>query len=135
MSSPNVSETMKHIEEFAAMADNETRYVRQMDVGQVIRQGDIYVTRLPDGTQLGKETTQRQLAPGSTNGSRHVIDGDTHVVSRNGNALIGPVFRVDGDQCEISHPEHAHVVIFQRGVYGVTYQRDFAQEERTRVND
>lgn len=100
-----------------------------------IRQGDIYITRLDELPQGLTPATTNQLAPGTTQGSRHVVrhqDGVT-VYSRGGDALTGPV--IDAPQgCYIEHPEHGHIDIRCGGVYSVTYQRAYAEELR-RVAD
>ena len=136
MSSVNVKDVFEKIENAALCADDSTRYIRAMVVGQIIRQGDIYITRLEDSAPCGPETEERQLVAGVSIGSRHLVSGDVTVYVRNSkNPLEGPYIRMTGDKMRIEHPEHAHVVVFQGGLFGVTYQRDFASEERARVVD
>ena len=104
-------------------------------VGDYWRQGDIYITKLESIRSAGDvsipDTEIRQLAPGTTQGSRHIVEGDATVYARSGDALTGPVVVSKG--CTITHPEHGNVKL-PPGVYGITYQRAYA-EERRRVAD
>ena len=95
---------------------------------------DRYVERLADNSKpIGKRTTNRQAAPGNTQGSRHMIEGDVVVRETSGDPLRGPVVVAKGDWW-LRHPEHAHMQ-FGAGVYQVRFQRDFAREERAAVQD
>ena len=100
-----------------------------------IRQGDIYITRLDELPGGLKPAKTNQLAPGNTQGSRHVVRADAGVVvyERQGDALTGPVISAP-EGCHIEHPEHGDIAIKCGGVYGVTYQRAHAEELR-RVAD
>lgn len=130
-----IQDVFAEIEHAAAGADAETRYVHTMDVGEVIRQGDIYITRVDTNHPRGKVIQERQLAPGNSQGSRHVLEGDVDVYAPVGtNPLMGPVFIVRGE-ARVPHPEHAHVVIRQVGTFQVTYQRDLAAESIQRSVD
>ncbi len=113
-------------------------------IGDVVRQGDLYLVCLevlPPGTK-----TQRQLAPGTSQGSRHVAEGECVVylpkeplaVARmiakaNGSdvpaALIGPMVECVGETT-ITHPEHGHRILPAGTAWAVTYQRAFAEEVR-----
>lgn len=124
----------------------ETRYVKSMAVGRVARQGDIYLHRVEATHLHGRKLDERQLAVGVTQGSRHVVEGPTHVFE--GTALpplvvewcrqhnvppppLGPCV-TSKKRLLITHPEHAHLDL-PAGTYQVTHQRD----ERTggRVQD
>lgn len=102
------------------------------------RQGDVYIltlSSLPRG--LSAIATRAQLAPGETQGSRHCIAaahlGRVKMYQRNAtNPLEGPVIDAS-DEVEITHPEHGHVIL-PKGVYGIYYQRQMAEELR-RVAD
>ena len=100
-----------------------------------IRQGDIYITRLDELPVGLKPAKTNQLAPGSTQGSRHVVRADAGVVvyERKGDALTGPVISAP-EGFRIDHPEHGDIAIECGGVYGVNYQRAHAEELR-RVAD
>lgn len=96
-------------------------------------QGDILLTclsGLPQGCKrIDKPETQ--LAPGTTQGSRHCLDSlsDIEMFSlTNATPLDGPVIKSDR-QFTVEHPEHGNITL-PPGVYGVTYQRAFAAELR-----
>jgi hypothetical protein len=118
-------------------------------VGDVVRQGDLYLVcleSLPPGTK-----TRRQLAPGETQGSRHVAEGDCEVYQPREPAavsrlvgvacrgadvpaeLVGPIVECHGDTT-ITHPEHGHRILPGGTVWAVVYQRAYAEEIR-RVQD
>jgi len=125
---------MERTQECARTHNAEARMVRTIPIGHHVRQGDIFLTRiatLPEGL---KQTTERQLAPGTTKGSRHILSGSAVAYTRtNGDVLEGPVV-VGKERFVVEHPEHGNASI-PRGVYSCTYQRDFAKEERARVMD
>lgn len=119
----------------------------EMEVGDVVRQGDIYITRLR-GLPAGRTTAlaERQLAPGQTQGSRHIVEGPARLLRcepveveralRDAcglsvtapEPLIGPVIDATGE-VTVTHPEHGNRTLCP-GVYAVTYQRAFADEVR-----
>lgn len=114
--------------------DSEVRY-GTFAVGDQHWQGDVGVLRiceLPGGL---KDTWEwgKQVAPGNTQGSRHVVDGACKLmVWPNGGELVGPVVRSE-EEWALRHPEHGDVV-FPKGDYIITYQRAYADEIR-RVMD
>lgn len=140
----NLSETIESIHAHAkAKRQKEYRLVREIAVGQVVRQGDVYLVRLPDNAKLGKETKNRQLAPGTTKGSRHIVDGTAKLftdwaapkelfeetakalgVHRENilRALMGPAIKSDG-AFRVTHPEHADFTL-PGGCYGTYGQLD-----------
>lgn len=114
-------------------------------VGDVVRQGDLYLVcleTLPPGTK-----SQRQLAPGNSQGSRHVAEGECVVYSPRepqavamiiGRAvngadvpveLVGPMVECVGETT-ITHPEHGHRILPAGTAWAVVYQRAFAEEVR-----
>ena len=113
-------------------------------MGDVVRQGDLYLVcleSLPPGVKH-----QRQLAPGNTQGSRHVAEGDcvvymprepiavAAVIARVANAdvpveLVGPLVECLGETT-ITHPEHGHRILPAGTSWAVVYQRAFAEEIR-----
>lgn len=118
------SDVFAEIERAAAGADADTRFVREMQVGEYVRQGDVYVVRIdtiPHGT---RETKDRQLAPGATQGSRHIAEGELSVFRRTDTTevAIGPVV-VARKEWRLAHPEHAHMVL-PAGNYQVRFQLD-----------
>lgn len=111
-------------------SDKPQRFPEAASTGDYFRQGDIYVTRLesvPEIAELDRKPSL-QLAPGTTKGSRHVIDSKVGVeVYRLSDAdvLTGPVVKFDCERV-ITHPEHGDIIC-PPGVYGVTYQRAYAE--------
>jgi hypothetical protein len=124
--------------------------------GDVVRQGDVYLVCL-DKPPAGKEIKDRQLAPGTTQGSRHVAEGDCVVidiadkaamirevnrlvpstkgvlVSGRDEVLIGPAI-----ECRkgvtITHPEHGDRSLEDGSIWLGLFQREHAEETR-RVRD
>lgn len=107
-------------------------------IGQYVPQGDINLIRLSDlPSGVVSRQPDRQLAPGSTRGSRHCIrESDIQHVDFFGftdaNPLEGPIL-VFGERTVIEHPEHKHIS-FPAGIWTVTYQRRHAAEMR-RISD
>lgn len=105
--------------------------------GDYHRQGDVYITRIheiPKGA-IPIDNPSAQLAPGDTQGSRHVIDDLSCVemfAKKDQTALDGPILNVK-QPITINHPEHG-AVSFPAGFYAITYQRQLADELR-RVQD
>lgn len=116
------------VERAAAGADAETRFVRSMETGEHVRQGDVYVVRIDTRPRGMTETQDRQLAPGTTQGSRHVAEGDLTVYRRTDTreVAIGPVV-IARKEWRLAHPEHAHMVL-PAGDYQIRFQVD----ERTK---
>ncbi|MCC6149451.1 MAG: hypothetical protein IT461_04300 [Planctomycetes bacterium] len=136
MANPTAAEAQFRIEQAAAEAKSGLREISRIEVGEAIRQGDIYVRRLAElPAERGKKTELRQLAPGTTQGSRHCVEGECTVYApaEEWDRLSGPTIEAH-KSILITHPEHAHFAL-PAGVYQVTYQRDFAQEEIDRVED
>jgi hypothetical protein len=115
--------------------------IATMSPGDVVRQGDLYITCLdsepPDGVPAGT----RQLAPGTTRGSRHIVEGDCDVLRVPDAAAIaalrrvipgvaprqfvGPVIRARGP-VRLTHPEHGDRTLPGDACYLVTYQRSWS---------
>lgn len=105
-------------------------------LGDVVRQGDLYLVCVESAE--GEPTDNRQLAPGTTQGSRHVAVGN--VVVRRGSPLAdvpeelrGPSMDCLGETT-IAHPEHGDKILPAGTSWGIVYQRAFAEEIR-RVQD
>jgi hypothetical protein len=132
------TETMEQIGATAEAIKSDAEHtVPVMDVGDEVRQGDIYVTRIesvPAGAvKVAKPV--KQLAPGATQGSRHClrsIKGVMVYILKNPGPLDGPIVE-SARPIAIDHPEHGNRII-PAGVYAVTFQRAFAEELR-RVQD
>jgi hypothetical protein len=116
-------------------AVTEIRHVEKIEVGQAVRQGDIYVHRVSADHPRGKKLENRQLALGDSQGSRHVAELPADVYE--GSALppgcdrdtfLGPVI-VSLGRFKIAHPEHAHFSL-PEGTYQVTHQSDARTKKR-----
>jgi hypothetical protein len=133
----NIADTMTDITKTAKTHKSNERFVRTMKIGQWFAQGDLDIVRISKkdfDTSRGKKTSERQLAPGTTKGSRHTTDGNVLVyTNKDHDALRGPVINATS-RWNVRHPEHANVSLPQ-GYYRIDYQRDFAFEERQRVID
>lgn len=131
-------DAFKAIEEKAATSKPSLRNIAKMTIGQVIRQGDLYVEKVKAAHLHGEKVAARQLAIGNTQGSRHVAEGEVSVFepSDSKNVLLGPVVKAE-TRWTLTHPEHGHFSL-PAGVYQVRYQRDYASEraeELRRVQD
>lgn len=103
-----------------------------------VRQGDIYLVAIKKVTGT-VEIKDRQLAPGTTKGSRHMVSDAVKLYAGfdpspfTGEVpeyCIGPQILATNDFC-VLHPEHANCVL-PPGAYQVTYQADFARQNRVR---
>jgi len=118
----------------AAKSCPEVRDFRAAEVGQVARQGDVYVHRVEDDHPRGKPTGS-QLAVGHTQGSRHVVTGaaecfeGTLEPSWCEGSFLGPLVVVGPGGATVTHPEHAHISLGE-GVYQVTHQLDASTRQR-----
>ncbi len=112
------------------------RFPEAASVGDFVRQGDLYITLLesvPRDSSEGK--LELQLAPGTTKGSRHILDsgdGVTMYRAAGEDALTGPIVDL-AEERTVTHPEHGDWVL-PPGCYAITYQRAYAEELR-RVAD
>lgn len=145
---------MKTIQEavaavFSHSAVTTKRFV-SLTIGESIRQGDIYITRVADGHPRGAVWGSRQVAVGNTIGSRHVAVGDVDVFAGVPDAIkklrplftdeqraacCGPVV-VARSTWDLEHPEHPHHELAQScdvATYQVTYQ--WSEALRAAVRD
>jgi len=129
-------EIHKEVEKKATSTLKNNLKVNTIKINQWVRQGDIYIRRIENIT--GKVPLEsRQLAPGNTKGSRHVIPDSIHVNIFEGyvgkdihNFMKGPQIEAK-EEFTVTHPEHAHMTL-PKGNYQVTYQLDFAKQERAK---
>lgn len=107
----------------------EVRVVESMEIGKVVRQGDVYIHCVSPKHPHGEKTKTHQLAIGDSMGSRHVAEAPAEVFE--GTQLpeyclpwtfMGPCI-VAPDRFTVTHPEHAHVSL-PAGTYQVTHQMD-----------
>ena len=113
--------------------DDPQRMSEAAQPGDYWPQGDVNIwplSAVPDGCVV-EEKPSAQLAPGTTQGSRHIIDsleGVTVYRLSNPTELDGPILDLATERT-ITHPEHGNLIL-PPGVYGVTYQRAYADELR-----
>ena len=133
---PSISDAISMILE--ADPITETRFIDSIKPGQDARQGDIYIVAIAAIPVDAKSTLNRQLAPGSTQGSRHSVDAEVSVFNPAnlgrkvttpcGSAFAGPLLRSD-THILIKHPEHADISL-PGGCYQVMGQWDPATDKR-----
>lgn len=130
------------------IVNDELRTFTEADwpVGSVAHQGDLILVRISRLPALAKPRKQRQLADGTTQGSRHVLEtGDVFdcppanvtaavkaacpaasVVDR----YCGPVFRTAAGKALLTHPEHGDHAYEGEMTVAVVYQRSLDAELR-----
>ncbi len=121
-------------EKAKALAIQEKRVIAKIEVGQAVRQGDIYIHRVMIDHRRGNELKTRQLALGESMGSRHIAEAPAKV--HEGlrapdwaeTDLLGPCI-VAELPFTITHPEHAHICL-PAGIYQVTHQMDARTKKR-----
>lgn len=115
----------------------ETRFIDKIEVGEVVRQGDIYIHRVKNTHKKGDLSRSRQLALGETQGSHHVAEAPSEVYV--GTTLppkvaertfLGPLVESE-ERFEVSHPTHANVSL-PAGFYQITHQMDARTLQRVR---
>lgn len=125
-------ESINAVRNYALSPFKETRVIDGMKVGEFVRQGDVYLVKI-DTPANWKETKNRQLAPGTTMGSRHTVDPSVKVlanpqgatverVGRNRARCLGPQI-ISKDRFTVGHPEHADMSL-PEGNYQVMFQVD-----------
>jgi hypothetical protein len=115
----------------------EVRFIEKMEVGQIVRQGDIYIHAIKASHLHGKEVKSRQLALGNTQGSRHMAEkpSDVYVGTTlpewcDRRTFLGPLVK-SKKRFVITHPEHAHVSL-PSGNYQITHQMDVRTMDRVK---
>lgn len=133
-----------------AIVNDAPRTFADFPVGTVAHQGDLMFVRIAT-MPAGKPRKNRQLAEGTTQGSRHVLKGGEafdcdpgDVAKLIGQACrgvkvdaryIGPVFRT-GEGATVEHPEHGDHVYCGDWAIATVFQRSLDAEEReARVQD
>lgn len=118
-----------------ANKDTRPRDLQSLQIGEIGHQGDIYVHRAPENHPYGPELASRQLAEGSTQGSRHMAVGKLKVYASVTNppsatslALLGPVV-VASEPWRLEHPEHA-MHLYPAGVFAIVHQMDAITGQR-----
>jgi hypothetical protein len=127
-----------------SIKNGEHAIIPAMEPGDTLRQGDIYIVAI-DVSIDGKPHGSRQLAPGTTQGSRHIVEGDCDVIDINVDEGINILARlipatrgvahffgpaiIARSQVTITHPEHGDRSI-SAGNYLTIIQRTWADEVR-----
>lgn len=118
--------------------NTDPQSLANMEVGDEWRQGDLRIIRLADdfgrkhGDTLESAKAEKQLAPGTTQGSRHLLSrvrGIKFFRLKSATALDGPVIEAK-QTFSITHPEHGDCVDIPPGWYAFPGQRAFADELR-----
>lgn len=137
----------KKIEE--NIVNDAPKLFASFEPGDVSCQGDLLLIAIERLPTSAKPRSNRQLAEGSTQGSRHILmrghlyDADPAEVRdlvraatkcEVGLAYIGPVFVSPADPTadDLTHPEHGNQGFPADTVVAVVYQRSLDQEERER---
>ena len=111
--------------------------VPTMSPGQGFAQGDVGIIMLsavPNCAEAISPPEGRQVAPGNTKGSRHIV-ADTDKVKffrvEDGDVLSDLALDAHDSGFTLLHPEHADVT-FPKGIYRIVHQQN---EQRQRVLD
>lgn len=127
------------IKQYCGTEFQETRFIDNVTSNEYPRQGDLYIVRIDNWIEdYHVEVKTRQLAPGTTQGSRHILVGEAQVFAPKNNStpdktsrgymLKGMVFLAKGF-VTIEHPEHAHISL-PAGTYQVCHQVDVRTMKR-----
>lgn len=135
------------------IVNDEPKLHATFGVGDVSHQGDLIVVGIAQLPASARKRKNRQLAEGSTQGSRHTLergeayDADKTEIRRLIQAAtncdiaeqyIGPVFVSPAEPTcdDLTHPEHGNQGFPAGQVCAVVYQRSLDAEEReARVQD
>jgi hypothetical protein len=134
----SVVENIKSIVEESLKLNHDTmRHITEMKIGQVIRQGDVYVKKVKEiPSEYSIATMEMQIARGETKGSRHSLQ-DSYSLrifkKFSPGPLDGPAF-TSTEEILLTHPEHPDFKL-PCGNYVSYYQQDFAQAEIRAVKD
>ena len=129
---------IQEINKVSSEVNHDTaRHITNMEIGQAIRQGDVYVKKVEEiPSEYNIPTMEMQIAKGDTKGSRHILE-DTkslRVMKKSSpSPLDGPAI-VSDDEIHLTHPEHPNFIL-PAGKYLSFYQQDFAREEISAVRD
>lgn len=130
-----------------SIINNEPKLHATFEPGDVSLQGDLIIVCIHKLPKQRKRRTNRQLAEGNTQGSRHVLkrgrlfDADPQVIARLikeatgydvSPKYIGPVFESTKNPTanDLSHVEHGHQGFPAGSICAVVYQRSLDAEER-----
>ena len=134
-------------EDYEAIVNDAPRLLESLEVGDVSHQGDLIIVRIASLPRSAKVRRNRQLAEGTTQGSRHVLrwgkvyNADWEEVAvlireatgcEIASPYIGPVFISPAEPTarDLDHPEHGPQGFPAGAVCAVVYQRNLDAEER-----
>jgi hypothetical protein len=135
------------------IVNDEAKLLPSFEIGDSSHQGDLIVVRIRELPASVKPRGNRQLAEGTTQGSRHVMtrgkvyDAQAEEVAgliQNANGVlvnpryIGPVFVSPAKPTanDLAHPEHGNQGFPAGAVCATVYQRSLDSENREqRVRD
>lgn len=127
----------KITEDAIAKALDSKRIIHRMKVGQVVRQGDVYIHRVASTHPRGKGLKSHQLALGNTRGARHIAGHNVEVYegvqlppSCKSQTFLGPLV-VAKERWDVAHPEHADDELVC-GTFQITHQLDARTGARVR---
>jgi len=116
-------------------------------LGDVIRQGDVFLVNV-EYNHNGVSLTEKQIAPGNTQGSRHVMRGQFSYVELGSVEAVHNVLpkviipsELSGciinciSECELDHPEHGNKILPANTSWAVVFQRAYLENEIRRIQD
>lgn len=136
-----------------SIINDETRTIdsTQLGIGECYAQGDLYFIRISKLPKEAEIRSNRQLAEGETQGSRHICTkGNVYTIPADvlikqiksdakvdvGENYIGPVIQTVDGEAYIEHPEHGDHCYKGDITLVTVYQRSLDAEEReARVRD
>lgn len=144
--------TKKLAEPQERIANDDSKLHEVFGIGEVSHQGDLIIVCIETLPKSSRPRTNRQLADGDTQGSRHVMtrgdvfDADPEAVAslilkattkagcpcHVDPKYIGPVFVSPADPTsdDLDHPEHGNQGFPAGTVCAIVYQRNLDAEER-----
>ena len=141
------------IDAYGAIAENakkrmpSVRDCSSVPVGRVVRQGDIYIVITKETEGKGVELKSRQLVPGVSNGSRHIVLDNPRVRIFKSNPTklraklekasghrildiqVGPSIEAE-TEWTITHPNHPFCTKLPKGCAQIFYQIDPVTKQR-----
>lgn len=136
-----------------AIVNDASKLHASFEIGDVAHQGDLIIVRIAALPKIARPRSNRQLADGNTQGSRHVMErgdvydakpADVAELVRQATGLIVPVDYLgpvvvsptEPTADDLTHPEHGNQGFPAGAVCAVVYQRNLDSEEReARVQD
>lgn len=129
------------------IVNDDPKLIEDFEPGCVAHQGDVIIVSIGSLPKSAKPRSNRQVADGDTQGSRHILDrgeifdADATEVSgmiraANGcqveSKYIGPVFVSPESPTEndLTHPEHGDLGFAAGSVCAVVFQRNLDADER-----